>query len=138
MVVTAWLHEGGDDDEVMEMMTMARGARGPMDRVDQRMGVIFGVGRKSPPEKFSGGDYGSSGGRRRQELARNNGGEGESYEDVNELKTELKRIRTQIIKLQKKQLWQKDKIAFAHYRFSNLEQIIEDIQARHQTDQEDL
>ncbi|GJW16105.1 hypothetical protein Tco_0020238 [Tanacetum coccineum] len=33
----------------------------------------------------------------------------------NELKTELKRIRTQIIKLQKKQLGQKDKIAFAHY-----------------------
>ncbi|GJT54161.1 hypothetical protein Tco_0989215 [Tanacetum coccineum] len=56
----------------------------------------------------------------------------------NELKTELKRIRTQIIKLQKKQLGQKDKIAFAHYRISNLKQIIEEIQARHQTDQEDL
>ncbi|GKC80398.1 hypothetical protein Tco_1131172, partial [Tanacetum coccineum] len=56
----------------------------------------------------------------------------------NELKTELKRIRTQIIKLQKKQLGQKDKIAFAHYRISNLEQIIKEIQARHQTDQEDL
>ncbi|GJS64107.1 hypothetical protein Tco_0678671 [Tanacetum coccineum] len=47
----------------------------------------------------------------------------------NKLKTELKRIRTQIIKLQKKQLGQKDKIAFAHYRISNLEQIIEEIQA---------
>ncbi|GJT55026.1 hypothetical protein Tco_0990080 [Tanacetum coccineum] len=56
----------------------------------------------------------------------------------NELKTELKRIRTQIIKLQKKKLGQKDKIAFAHYRISNLEQIIKEIQARHQTDQEDL
>ncbi|GJR24591.1 reverse transcriptase domain-containing protein [Tanacetum coccineum] len=56
----------------------------------------------------------------------------------NKLKTELKRIRTQIIKLHKKQLGQKDKIAFAHYRISNLEQIIEEIQARHQTDQEDL
>ncbi|GKF21643.1 hypothetical protein Tco_0070281 [Tanacetum coccineum] len=56
----------------------------------------------------------------------------------NELKTELKRIRTQIIKLHKKQLGQKDKIAFAHYRISNLKQIIEEIQARHQTDQEDL
>ncbi|GJU64663.1 hypothetical protein Tco_1246498 [Tanacetum coccineum] len=55
-----------------------------------------------------------------------------------ELKTELKKIRTQIIKLQKKQLGQKDKIAFAHYRISDLEQIIEKIQARHQTDQEDL
>ncbi|GJS65495.1 hypothetical protein Tco_0680059 [Tanacetum coccineum] len=42
-----------------------------------------------------------------------------------ELKTELKKIRTQIIKLQKKQLGQKDKIAFAHYRISNLERIIE-------------
>ncbi|GJR86497.1 hypothetical protein Tco_0210508 [Tanacetum coccineum] len=47
-----------------------------------------------------------------------------------ELKTELKKIRTQIIKLQKKQLGQKDKIAFAYYRISNLEQIIEKIQAQ--------
>ncbi|GKB24074.1 hypothetical protein Tco_0863475 [Tanacetum coccineum] len=39
----------------------------------------------------------------------------------NELKTELKRIRTQIIKLQKKRLGQKDKIAFTHYRISDLE-----------------
>ncbi|GKF34387.1 hypothetical protein Tco_0107587, partial [Tanacetum coccineum] len=42
----------------------------------------------------------------------------------NELKTGLKRIRTQIIKPQKKKLGQKDKIAFAHYRISNPEQII--------------
>ncbi|GKB25551.1 hypothetical protein Tco_0864952 [Tanacetum coccineum] len=56
----------------------------------------------------------------------------------NELKTELKGIRTQIIRLQKKRLGQKDKIAFAHYRISDLEQIIEKIQARHQTNQEDL
>ncbi|GKB83637.1 hypothetical protein Tco_0950532 [Tanacetum coccineum] len=56
----------------------------------------------------------------------------------NELKTELKRIRTQIIRLQKKRLRQKDKIAFAHYRISDLEQIIEKILARHQTNQEDL
>ncbi|GJU51394.1 hypothetical protein Tco_1220949 [Tanacetum coccineum] len=55
-----------------------------------------------------------------------------------ELKTELKKIRTQIIRLQKKRLGQKDKIAFAHYRISDLEQIIEKIQARHQTNQEDL
>ncbi|GJY26350.1 reverse transcriptase domain-containing protein [Tanacetum coccineum] len=47
----------------------------------------------------------------------------------NELKTELKEIRTQIIKLQKKQLGQKDKIAFAHYRISDLERIIKIIQA---------
>ncbi|GJT71437.1 reverse transcriptase domain-containing protein [Tanacetum coccineum] len=43
----------------------------------------------------------------------------------NELKTELKEIRIQIVKLQKKRLGQKDKIAFAHYRISNLERIIE-------------
>ncbi|GJW23758.1 hypothetical protein Tco_0034380 [Tanacetum coccineum] len=49
----------------------------------------------------------------------------------NELKTELKEIRTQIIKLQKKRLGQKDKIAFAHYRISDLERIIEKIQARY-------
>ncbi|GKF09292.1 hypothetical protein Tco_0043516 [Tanacetum coccineum] len=47
----------------------------------------------------------------------------------NELKTELKEICTQIIKLQKKRLGQKDKIAFAHYIISDLEQIIEKIQA---------
>ncbi|GJZ47582.1 hypothetical protein Tco_0601414 [Tanacetum coccineum] len=58
--------------------------------------------------------------------------------DGNELKTELKRIRTQIIKLQKKQLGQKDKIAFAHYRIFDLEQIIEKIQARTKTNQENL
>ncbi|GJZ51158.1 hypothetical protein Tco_0605673 [Tanacetum coccineum] len=38
-----------------------------------------------------------------------------------ELKTELKKIRTQIIKLQKKQLGKKDKIAFAYYSISILE-----------------
>ncbi|GJT18049.1 hypothetical protein Tco_0876755 [Tanacetum coccineum] len=43
----------------------------------------------------------------------------------NELKTKLKEIRTQIIKLQTKQLGQKDKIAFASYRIYDLEQIIE-------------
>ncbi|GJY80405.1 reverse transcriptase domain-containing protein [Tanacetum coccineum] len=56
----------------------------------------------------------------------------------NELKTELKEICIKIVKLKKKRLGQKDKIAFAHYRISNLERIIEKIQARHQTNQEDL
>ncbi|GJT94774.1 hypothetical protein Tco_1090292 [Tanacetum coccineum] len=56
----------------------------------------------------------------------------------NELKTEPKGIRTQIIRHQKKRLGQKDKIAFAYYRISDLEQIIKKIQARHQTNQEDL
>ncbi|GKC84437.1 hypothetical protein Tco_1140154 [Tanacetum coccineum] len=62
----------------------------------------------------------------------------EGHINGNKLKTELNRIRTQIIKLKKKQLGKKDKIAFAHYRISNLEQIIEKIQARHQTNQEDI
>ncbi|GJY26826.1 hypothetical protein Tco_0401552 [Tanacetum coccineum] len=59
-------------------------------------------------------------------------------EEDNKLKTELEKVRSQIIKHQKKQLGQKDKIAFAHYIISNLEKIIEKNQARHQTDQEDL
>ncbi|GJX32467.1 hypothetical protein Tco_0242322 [Tanacetum coccineum] len=62
----------------------------------------------------------------------------EGHINGNELKTELKEIRTQIIKLQKKRLGQKDKIAFAHYRISDFERIIEKIQAHHQTNQEDL
>ncbi|GKE67478.1 hypothetical protein Tco_1521639 [Tanacetum coccineum] len=49
----------------------------------------------------------------------------------NELKTELKEIRIQIVKLQKKRLGQKEKIAFAHYKISNIERIIEKIQAQY-------
>ncbi|GJV19015.1 hypothetical protein Tco_1368035 [Tanacetum coccineum] len=59
-------------------------------------------------------------------------------EEDNKLKTELEKVRSQIIKLQRKQLGQRDKITFTHYRISNLEQSIEENQARHQTDQEDL
>ncbi|GJR28619.1 hypothetical protein Tco_1104851 [Tanacetum coccineum] len=55
-------------------------------------------------------------------------------EEDNKLKTELEKVRYQIIKLQKKQLGQRDKIAFAHYRISNLKQSIEENQDRHQTD----
>ncbi|GJU89430.1 hypothetical protein Tco_1301853 [Tanacetum coccineum] len=62
----------------------------------------------------------------------------EGHINGNELKTKLKEIRTQIIKLQNKWLGQKDKIAFAHYKISDLERIIEKIKVRHQTDQEDL
>ncbi|GJW15042.1 hypothetical protein Tco_0019175 [Tanacetum coccineum] len=62
----------------------------------------------------------------------------EGHINGNELKTKLKEIRTQIIKLQKKRLGQKDKIAFAHYRISDLERIIEKTQAYHQTNEEDL
>ncbi|GJS25922.1 hypothetical protein Tco_0486542 [Tanacetum coccineum] len=42
-------------------------------------------------------------------------------EDDNKLKTELEKVRSQIIKLQRKQLGQRDKITFAHYRISDLE-----------------
>ncbi|GJY29966.1 hypothetical protein Tco_0405733 [Tanacetum coccineum] len=59
-------------------------------------------------------------------------------EEGNELNTELKKVHSQIIKLQRKQLGQKDKISFAHFRIYDLEQIIEEIQAHHQTNQEDL
>nr|GEV25838.1 reverse transcriptase domain-containing protein [Tanacetum cinerariifolium] len=52
--------------------------------------------------------------------------------DFNELKTELEKVRSQISKLQKKHLGQKDKFAFARFRISNLEQALKDIQARHQ------
>ncbi|GJV30008.1 hypothetical protein Tco_1386456 [Tanacetum coccineum] len=43
------------------------------------------------------------------------------------LKTKLERVLFQIIKCQKKQLGQRDKIGFAHYRISDLEQIFEKI-----------
>ncbi|GKG63682.1 hypothetical protein Tco_0645075, partial [Tanacetum coccineum] len=44
--------DGGGGSGVVEV---ARGAIGIVDRVDPEVGSIFGVGRKSPPEKFSGG-----------------------------------------------------------------------------------
>ncbi|GKG42524.1 hypothetical protein Tco_0476822, partial [Tanacetum coccineum] len=50
-------------------------------------------------------------------------------EEDNKLKTELEKVRSHIIKLQRKQLGQRDNIAFAHYRISNLEQSIEENQA---------
>ncbi|GKD51901.1 hypothetical protein Tco_1280877 [Tanacetum coccineum] len=59
-------------------------------------------------------------------------------EEDNKLKTKLEKVRYQIIKLQKKQLGQRDKIAFAHYRISNLEQTLRKTKLITQTDQEDL
>ncbi|GJY94543.1 putative ribonuclease H-like domain-containing protein [Tanacetum coccineum] len=47
-------------------------------------------------------------------------------------------ISTQIAKLQRKQMGNNNKIALARFRIANLEQIIEDIQARHQADKESL
>nr|GEV42515.1 reverse transcriptase domain-containing protein [Tanacetum cinerariifolium] len=52
--------------------------------------------------------------------------------DFDEQKTELEKVRSQISRLQKKHIGQKDKIAFARFRVSTLEITLKDIQARHQ------
>nr|GEU75578.1 hypothetical protein [Tanacetum cinerariifolium] len=52
--------------------------------------------------------------------------------DFDEVKTKHKEARTQILKLQKKHMGQRDKIAFVHFRISDLEMTLEDIQDRHQ------
>nr|GEW47817.1 reverse transcriptase domain-containing protein [Tanacetum cinerariifolium] len=59
-------------------------------------------------------------------------------QDFNNLETELQEIRAQVSKLQRKQLGQNNKIALACFRIANLEQIIKEIQARHQADKETL
>nr|GEU58899.1 hypothetical protein [Tanacetum cinerariifolium] len=52
--------------------------------------------------------------------------------DFDEVKTKLKEARTQILKLQKKHIGQRGKIAFVHFRISDLEMTLEDIQDHHQ------
>ncbi|GJX62838.1 hypothetical protein Tco_0295738 [Tanacetum coccineum] len=52
------------------------------------------------------------------------------------LKAELRESRAQIAKLQRKQMGNNSKIALARFRIANLEQIIEEIQIRHQADKE--
>ncbi|GKA05040.1 hypothetical protein Tco_0684160 [Tanacetum coccineum] len=52
--------------------------------------------------------------------------------DFDEVKTKLKEARTQILELQKKHMGQRDKIASVHFRISDLEMTIKDIQDRHQ------
>ncbi|GJU46646.1 hypothetical protein Tco_1203912 [Tanacetum coccineum] len=59
-------------------------------------------------------------------------------QDFDNLEAELRESRTQIAKLQRKQMGNNSKIALARFRIANLEQIIEDIQARHQADKESL
>ncbi|GJT93686.1 putative reverse transcriptase domain-containing protein [Tanacetum coccineum] len=59
-------------------------------------------------------------------------------QDFDNLETELQKTRAQIAKLQRKQLGNNNKIALAHFRIANLEQIIEEIQVRHQADKESL
>ncbi|GJS46545.1 hypothetical protein Tco_0596666 [Tanacetum coccineum] len=59
-------------------------------------------------------------------------------QDFDNLGTELQVARTQIAKLQRKQMGNNSKIALAHFRIANLEQIIKDIQVHHQADKESL
>ncbi|GKG27661.1 hypothetical protein Tco_0405988 [Tanacetum coccineum] len=58
--------------------------------------------------------------------------------DFDNLEAELQESRTQIAKLQRKQLGNNNKIALARFRIANLEQIIKYIQVRHQEDKENL
>nr|GFA47410.1 hypothetical protein [Tanacetum cinerariifolium] len=46
------------------------------------------------------------------------------------MKVEFQKSRSQVFKLQRKLFEQSDKIDFAHYRISNLEHVIEEIQTR--------
>ncbi|GJZ11411.1 hypothetical protein Tco_0546170 [Tanacetum coccineum] len=59
-------------------------------------------------------------------------------QDFDNLETKLQEARTQIAKLQRKQMGNNSKISLARFRIANLEQIIEDIQVRHQADKESL
>ncbi|GJT48508.1 hypothetical protein Tco_0974665 [Tanacetum coccineum] len=54
------------------------------------------------------------------------------------MEAELRESRTQIAKLQRKNIGNNNKIALARFRIANLEQIIEEIQVRHQADKESL
>ncbi|GKE13874.1 hypothetical protein Tco_1421451 [Tanacetum coccineum] len=59
-------------------------------------------------------------------------------QDFDNLEAKLRESRTQIAKLQRKQMGNNINISFARFRIANLEQIIEDIQACHQADKESL
>nr|GEW60792.1 hypothetical protein [Tanacetum cinerariifolium] len=59
-------------------------------------------------------------------------------QDFDNLETELQVARAQIAKLQRKQLRHNNKISLARFMIANLEQIIKDIQTRHQADMESL
>ncbi|GJZ20707.1 putative reverse transcriptase domain-containing protein [Tanacetum coccineum] len=51
---------------------------------------------------------------------------------------ELQKAHARIAKLQRKQMGNNNKIALARFRIANLEQIIEEIQVRHQADKESI
>ncbi|GKB60990.1 hypothetical protein Tco_0917176 [Tanacetum coccineum] len=54
------------------------------------------------------------------------------------LEAELQKAHARIAKFQRKQMGNNNKIALAYFRIANLEQIIEEIQVRHQADKESL
>nr|GEW58637.1 hypothetical protein [Tanacetum cinerariifolium] len=58
--------------------------------------------------------------------------------EFKELKIKLEKARSQLSVLQKKQLTPRNEIDFTYFRISNLENIIEEIRACHQMNQEDL
>nr|GFA10306.1 hypothetical protein [Tanacetum cinerariifolium] len=58
--------------------------------------------------------------------------------EFEELKIKLEKARSQQSVLQKKQLTPRNENDFTHFKISNLENIIEEIQACHQMNQEDL
>ncbi|GJR85147.1 hypothetical protein Tco_0209158 [Tanacetum coccineum] len=62
----------------------------------------------------------------------------DTYRDFDNLEAELKKAHARITKLQRKQMGNNNKIALARFRIANLEQIIEEIQVRHQADNESL
>ncbi|GJY38256.1 hypothetical protein Tco_0424620 [Tanacetum coccineum] len=59
-------------------------------------------------------------------------------QNFDNLETKLQEARTQIVKLQRKQMGNNSKICLARFKIANLEQIIEDIQVCHQADKESL
>ncbi|GKB78438.1 hypothetical protein Tco_0945333 [Tanacetum coccineum] len=59
-------------------------------------------------------------------------------QDFDNLEAELQKAHARITKLQRKQMGNNNKITLARFRIANLEQIIEEIQVRHQADKESL
>ncbi|GJX11092.1 hypothetical protein Tco_0200951 [Tanacetum coccineum] len=59
-------------------------------------------------------------------------------QDFDNLEAEFQQARAQITKLQKKQMGNNHKISLARFRITDLEQIIEEIQVRHQATKESL
>ncbi|GJY94514.1 hypothetical protein Tco_0510875 [Tanacetum coccineum] len=59
-------------------------------------------------------------------------------QDFDNLEAELQKAHARIAKLQRKQMENNNKIALTRFKISNLEQIIKEIQVRHQADNESL